>query len=90
MSSTSSSSGVPGRPVRVMVVVWSVSWRSMAPSMAAWISQATLCSGRTSSLSTMPPCAGDTPDGGANSVVAMRASSAVSTRISDTWGEPSA
>ncbi len=87
MPSTSSSSGEPG-PDRVMVVEWSLSSRSMAPSMADWMSQATLCSGRTSSRRTMPPCAGDTPAGGANSVVAMRASSAASTRTSDSAGRP--
>ena len=54
---------------------------SMVPSIAIWINQATLCSGRTSSVSTMPPCGGSSSAGGANSVVAMASSSFSSTRI---------
>ena len=71
-----------GRPAPGSVFVMrvpSLSSSSITPSMAAWMSQATLCSGRTSSRSTMPPCAGEMPDGGANSIVVICSSSVAST-----------
>ena len=56
------------------------------PSMASVMSHATLCSGRTSWVSTMPPSAGEMSSGGANSMVAISSSSASSTRRSATAG----
>ena len=73
--SMASCSGVAGAPVSCVMRVPSLSSRSITPSTAAWISQATLCSGRTSSRSTMPPCAGEMPAGGANSMVDICCSS---------------
>ena len=75
-------SGAAGAPATRVSRVPSRSSSSTTPSMAAWMSQATLCSGRTSSRRMMPPCAGLRPDGGANSIVVICSSSEASTRSS--------